>query len=137
MSGKGSHMTQPRAKLVAGPLEPYVGGFRAELETRGYSPWAAKLRVWLLVSLSSWLAAQGLTSGELTPGRVEQFVEERRVRRPERLTPAALQGAWRVAQQPRSGLTHDGCLSMPGRRVRSRKVRTSPSTRSLQNAASS
>jgi uncharacterized membrane protein len=73
-------MAQPRAKLMAGPLEPYVGGFRAELETRGYSRWAVKLRVWLLVSLSSWLAGQGLTSGELTPGRVEQFVEERRVR---------------------------------------------------------
>jgi integrase/recombinase XerD len=73
-------MTQPRAKLVAGPLEPYVSGFRAELETRGYSRWAVKLRAWLLVSLSSWLAGQGLTSGELTPGRVEQFVEERRFR---------------------------------------------------------
>ena len=73
-------MTQPRAKLLAGPLETYVSGFRAELENLGYSPWRARLRIWLLKSLSSWLAGQGLASSELTPDRVEQFVEERRVR---------------------------------------------------------
>jgi len=73
-------MTQPRAKLVVGPLEPYVPGFRAELEARGYSSWRVRLRVWLLESLSSWLAECGLEDRELTPERVEQFVEQRRVR---------------------------------------------------------
>jgi hypothetical protein len=35
MSGKGAHMTQPRAKLVAGPLDLYVGGIRGRVGESG------------------------------------------------------------------------------------------------------
>ena len=72
-------MTQPRGKLLVGPLEPYALGFRAELETRGYSSGRVGQRVRLLKSLSSWLAEQRLGASELTSERAGQFVEERRV----------------------------------------------------------
>jgi len=63
---------------VTGPLVPYVTGFRAELERRGYrrKPVADQLR--LMAHLSRWMEAAGLPLDQLSPGHVLEFLADRR-----------------------------------------------------------
>ncbi len=48
------------------------------LAARGYSRWTIAHRLWQLDLLSRWLEREGLSPGELTPERVERFLEGRR-----------------------------------------------------------
>ena len=65
-------------QAVRGPLAPCASGYRVELSARGYSLDAVRLRLWQLDHISRWLEREGLTPGELTPARVDEFLEERR-----------------------------------------------------------
>lgn len=69
---------QDRRQVVRGPLAPYASGFEEELERRGYSCSAVRLRLWLLDHVSRWLDERGLAAADLTPQRVEQFLADRR-----------------------------------------------------------
>ncbi len=52
-------MTSPSWARVRGPLAPYAGGFRVELERLGYTPLTAATHVRLMAHLSWWLAREG------------------------------------------------------------------------------
>jgi len=64
--------------VVAGPLAPFAEGFKARLEELGYTPLSAVTSMRLMVHLSRWLSARGLTAGDLTGERVAQYFGERR-----------------------------------------------------------
>ena len=71
-------MTSPSWARVDGPLAPYAGGFRAELERLGYTPLTAAAHVRLMAHLSRWLAREGAEASGLTPAMVEAYFAERR-----------------------------------------------------------
>jgi integrase/recombinase XerD len=75
-------MGRPTSKVskvvVAGPLAPYTEGFLARLEELGYTPLSAVNSMRLMVHLSRWLHARGLTATDLSGVRVEQYFRERR-----------------------------------------------------------
>ena len=71
-------MTSPSWARVDGPLAPYAGGFRAELERLGYTPLTAATHVRLMAHLSRWLAREGAEASGLTPAVVEAYFAERR-----------------------------------------------------------
>lgn len=62
---------------VGGSLEPHARGFAEELARQGYTSLSAANQLRLLAHLSRWLAAVGLSAGELTADRVEEFLAER------------------------------------------------------------
>jgi site-specific recombinase XerD len=67
-------------QAVRGPLASYASGYRVELIARGYSLDAVRLRLWQLDHISRWLESERLGPGEMTPARVEEFLEQRRLR---------------------------------------------------------
>jgi integrase/recombinase XerD len=69
---------QPSRVEVAGLLEPYAGGFGAELTALGYAPLSAANQLRVMAHLSRWLGQEGLTPQELTPERAEAFLSSRR-----------------------------------------------------------
>jgi integrase len=71
-------MGNPSRVKVGGPLVPYVGGFRSELESQGYRPNAISDQLRLLAHVSRWLAGNGLEGANLTPERVDEFLVARR-----------------------------------------------------------
>jgi hypothetical protein len=71
-------MTSPSWARVRGPLAPYAGGFRAELERLGYTPLTAATHVRLMAHLSRWLARESVEAPELTPAVVDAYFAERR-----------------------------------------------------------
>ncbi len=71
-------MTNPSWARVRGPLAPYAGGFRAELERLGYTPLTAAAHVRLMAHLSRWLAREGVDAPGLTPALVDAYFAERR-----------------------------------------------------------
>jgi integrase/recombinase XerD len=74
-------MGRPTGKVdrvvVAGPLAPYAEGFQARLEELGYTPLSTVTWMRLMVHLSRWLGAHGLTAADLSSQRVEQYLRER------------------------------------------------------------
>jgi len=72
-------LTSPSWACVDGPLAPYAGGFRAELERLGYTPLTAATHVRLMAHLSRWLAREGVKAPGLTPAVIEAYFAERRV----------------------------------------------------------
>ena len=64
--------------VVSGPLAPYAAGYGSWLAGRGYSLWTVSHRLWQLDLLSRWLEREGLGPDELTPERVERFLDARR-----------------------------------------------------------
>jgi site-specific recombinase XerD len=62
---------------VAGPLAPYAGGFAQDLAVKGYAESTVAEHVRLIAQLSWWMADQSLETSDLTPARVEQFVQVR------------------------------------------------------------
>ena len=72
-------MVDPCWARVGGPLEPYVEGFRGELERLGYTPLSAAAQVRLLAHLSRWMSREGLSVSALTPATVDAYFVERRV----------------------------------------------------------
>jgi integrase/recombinase XerD len=71
-------MGNPSRVKVIGPLVPYVAGFRAELEAQGYRPNVVCGQLRLMAHVSRWLVGRGLDVGDLSPGRVEEFLVARR-----------------------------------------------------------
>ena len=71
-------MGRPSRVRVRGPLEPFACGFREELARQGYTLHSASNQLQLMAHASRWLASRGLGVGELTPGRVEEFLAARR-----------------------------------------------------------
>ncbi len=61
-----------------GPLVAFAGGFEHKLVGLGYRPGGVAIHLRLMRQLDRWLADAGLTVGELTPARVEQFLADRR-----------------------------------------------------------
>jgi integrase/recombinase XerD len=70
--------TVPSWARVAGPLEPFTEGFRAELRRLGYTPLTAATHVRLMAHLSRWLARGGLEASTLNPAVVDAYFAERR-----------------------------------------------------------
>ena len=70
-------MTSPSWARVRGPLEPYAGGFRVELERLGYTPLTAATHVRLMAHLSRWLAREGVDAPGLTLAVVDAYFAER------------------------------------------------------------
>src|SRR5438309_1615737 len=75
-------LTSPSWARVDGPLAPYAGGFRAELERLGYTPLTAATHVRLMAHLSRWLAQEGVEAPGLTAGEVAAFVVAQSRQRP-------------------------------------------------------
>src|SRR2546429_232539 len=71
-------MTSPSWARVRGPLAPYAGGFRVELERLGYTPLTAATHVRLMAHLSWWLAREGAEASGLTPAVVDADFPEGR-----------------------------------------------------------
>jgi integrase/recombinase XerD len=70
--------TSPSWARVDGPLAPYAGGFRVELDRLGYTPLTAATHMRLMAHLSRWLAHEGAEVSGLTPALVEAYFTERR-----------------------------------------------------------
>src|SRR5680860_521137 len=68
----------PSRVRVAGPLEPFAGGFRCELSRLGYSSSPAAGHLQLMAHLSCWLDEHSSDPEELTVARVEEFLDHRR-----------------------------------------------------------
>ena len=68
----------PSRVEFVGPLVPYVAGFREELESQGYRRHAVADQLRVMAHVSRWLASNGLSENDFTPGRVEQFLGARR-----------------------------------------------------------
>src|SRR5205807_2156120 len=76
-------MTSPSWARVRGPLAPYAGGFRVELERLGYTPLTAATHVRLMAHLRWWLAREGgLDLEDLTAREVAAFVVAQSRQRP-------------------------------------------------------
>lgn len=71
-------MVDSKRVRVTGPLAVYRDGFAEELVALGYTPDSAARQVQLMAHVSRWLQAEGLGAGELTPLRVEEFLNHRR-----------------------------------------------------------
>lgn len=71
-------MGKPSRVRVNGPLALYADGFRRELARQGYRPNPASNQLQLMAHASRWLASRGLGVGELTPARINEFLEARR-----------------------------------------------------------
>ena len=51
-------MRDPSRVRVTGPLERYAGGFRVELDRRGYASASAAQRMQLMACVSRWMVAE-------------------------------------------------------------------------------
>lgn len=73
-------MSHPFLSRVVGPLVAHAPGVVAELERRGYAEATIGDQVKLLVSLSRWMAEEGLSAESLSPEVVERYLVWRRAR---------------------------------------------------------
>jgi integrase/recombinase XerD len=77
--------------VIVGPLAVFAGGFAAELERLGYSPFTAVDQVRLMAHLSRWMEDNGVDVAELTVARAHAFLADRRERgHAHRCSPRAL-----------------------------------------------
>lgn len=70
-----------RSVVVAGPLGPFADAYRAELGARGYTPLTIVNELRQVARLSRWLEGGGLTAGDLSSERVDQFLALQRAGR--------------------------------------------------------
>ena len=63
---------------VTGPLAMYADGFWSDLTGQGYVAESADRNVRTLAHVSRWMDRQGLSAGQLTAGRLEEFLVARR-----------------------------------------------------------
>ena len=63
---------------VSGPLAMYADGFRADLAAQGYAVGSADRNLRTLARVSRWMDDQGLSAGQLSADRLEEFLEARR-----------------------------------------------------------
>ncbi len=68
----------PKRVVLSGQLVEYGPGFAAEVQRLGFSPLSAEHQLRLLAHLSRWMEAHGLAVGQLTSGRVDEYLMERR-----------------------------------------------------------
>ncbi len=71
-------MRDPVSLQVAGPLAPFVTGFRVRLELLGYAPQSRVGHLRLMADLSGWLGERGLGGSALSLQVVDGFVLDRR-----------------------------------------------------------
>lgn len=75
-------MSSPTSKVaevrVPGPLAPFAAAFQESLAAAGYTPLSAVVQLRLMVHLSRWLEARGLSAVDLTDELVSQYLAERR-----------------------------------------------------------
>jgi integrase/recombinase XerD len=64
--------------LMAGPLAPFAVAYGLELRKCGYTPLTSVNQLRQVARLSRWVEASGLTVGELTSERVEEFLTVQR-----------------------------------------------------------
>ena len=104
MSGPVSKV---HAVRVVGPLAPFADGFKARLGELGYAPLTTVNELKLVLHVSRWLDAGGLSAADLTPDRVDAYFVARRA------------AGYRSSTTPRSltqlvgFLTDSGVLSAP------------------------
>src|SRR2546429_7174567 len=75
--GKAIMSTTCRVR-VTGPLAVYAEGFRADLAAQGYVAESADRNLRTLAHVSRWMDGQGISAGQLSAARLEEFVEARR-----------------------------------------------------------
>jgi integrase/recombinase XerD len=63
---------------VTGPLARYADGFWSDLAVQGYVPESADRNVRTMSHLSRWMDRQGLSAGQLSGERLEEFLAARR-----------------------------------------------------------
>ena len=63
---------------VTGPLAMYADGFRADLAARGYAAGSADRNLRTLAHVSRWMDGQGLSAGQLSVARLQEFLVARR-----------------------------------------------------------
>jgi integrase/recombinase XerD len=69
---------QSQPQPLAGPLGPFVSGFAADLERRGYAVDTVARQTRMCAGLGGWLEAEGLGLSALSPELVERFCAARR-----------------------------------------------------------
>jgi integrase/recombinase XerD len=62
---------------IAGPLGPFVDGYRSHLAAAGLSPGSVQHRVSQFSQISRWLASQGLAAGEFDEVAAGRYVAAR------------------------------------------------------------
>lgn len=75
MAGPASRVSRV---LMTGPLAAFADAYRAELLGRGYTALTTVNELRQMARLSRWLEASGLTAGDLSGERVEQFLAVQR-----------------------------------------------------------
>ena len=76
---------------MVGPLASYGAGFHAQLVALGYAQRSAENQVLLMSQVSRWMAEHSLTTDDLVPEVIDQFLATRRSEgRNERMSPAGL-----------------------------------------------
>ena len=60
--------------LMTGPVAPFTDAYRVELLDRGYTPLSTVNELRQVARFSRWLEAGGLTVGEVSDVRVEEFL---------------------------------------------------------------
>jgi len=68
----------PGTRRKPGRLGPLVDGYRSRLLALGYTPSSARNVLKELGHLGRWMAAQEIAVGQLSTGRIEEFIEARR-----------------------------------------------------------
>lgn len=71
-------MVRPCWARVAGPLEPFGAGLRAELERLGYTQLSAAGHIRLVAHLSRWMTDRNVAVSGLTPAVVDAYFADRR-----------------------------------------------------------
>jgi site-specific recombinase XerD len=75
-------MSRPTSKVaevrVPGPLAPFAAAFKSTLLELGYTPLSAVVQLRLMVHLSRWLEARGMSAADLTDDRAEEYLADRR-----------------------------------------------------------
>ncbi len=61
-----------------GPLAEFADGYRDELVCRGFTANSVVTHVVLMGQLSRWMAGARVAAGDLTPARLEEFLDSRR-----------------------------------------------------------
>ena len=63
---------------VTGPLARYADGFRADLAGQGYAAGSADRNLRTMAHVSRWMQDRGLSAGQLSMARLEEFLQARR-----------------------------------------------------------
>lgn len=77
MAGPTSKVTNVKVK---GPLGPFVDAYTARLEASGYTALSIVNELRQVAHLSRWLMARALSASDVSVGRLEEFLVERRAR---------------------------------------------------------